>query len=98
MMVRYYSVFDKAACAFLNPFPARAPGEALRLFENTVLDPKSDIGRNAKDYVLYSIGIFDDASGKFTMVDHGPLEMISALEVRNSLSADLTMLSDKVPA
>lgn len=95
MHIRYYSVFDKAACAFLPPFAARAPGEALRMFENTVLDPKSDMSRNSKDYVLYSIGVFDDASGKFTMVEHGPLEMISALEVRNSLSADLS--EDRLP-
>lgn len=78
MIVRYYSVYDKAVGAYLPPFAARQKMEAIRSFADAVGDDKHQFNRHADDYVLFELGEFDDASGRFSSVE--PVRVISALE------------------
>lgn len=81
MILQVYSVYDKAVAAYLNPFYARSRGEAIRSFMEACSDEKHQFARNAADYTLMYLGIWDDGSGMFTLDSvGGPETVISALE------------------
>lgn len=64
MIVRYYSVYDKAVEAYLRPFEARSDGEAVRMFKASCKG-NPEFAANARDYDLYFISSFDDLVGEF---------------------------------
>jgi len=79
MMLKAFSVHDKAVTAFAQPFYARHVGEAVRSFTDLVNDPQTSVSRHPEDFVLYAVGEFDDSSGRFVVVE--PQRLVSALEV-----------------
>lgn len=85
MKLEVFTVSDAAVGAFLPPFFARSRGEAIRMFQDSVADPKSQFGVHAKDYSLYFIGTWSDENGLFSPVDvpdriAGALDFVSRSE------------------
>lgn len=66
MRVNAYSVFDSAVAAYMQPFFLRSDAEALRNFTDLCMDEKTNIAKHPEHYSLWSVGIFNDQSGKFT--------------------------------
>lgn len=62
MMLKVYSVYDKAVGAFLLPFMARSHGEAKRMF---VSSAREHFGHNARDYDLMYLSEFNDLTGEY---------------------------------
>lgn len=81
MILKMYSVYDRAAEAFTQPFFAQTDGWAIRQFTDTVNDTNSMLHKHAEDYTLYQLGVFNDASG-LVEVPEEPKRLISAKEVR----------------
>lgn len=79
MKMLYFSVYDSAVKAFLPPFAARAPGEALRSFQAACNDQSHDFRKHAADYTLFKLAEFDDASGVFDPLP-APERVRSAVE------------------
>lgn len=79
MIYEIFTVRDKAVGSFLPPFYCRSVGEALRSFTATVNEKDHQFNKYVEDYVLFSLGTFDDQSGTFASQD--PLRVISAMEV-----------------
>jgi len=92
MITKIYCVYDAAVETYLRPFHATRDGEALRAFKNGANDSRSEIAKNPKDYTLFEIGTFDDASGEFTMlpakIPHGnALQYVDVkTEAQNAIS------------
>ncbi len=63
MLQGYYSVLDKKAQRYYQPQLFRSDIEALRLFDNCVLDPDHQFGKNPEDYAIYKIATFDEETG-----------------------------------
>lgn len=63
MHTKIYAVFDNKAEAFMQPFFADTPGLATRQFQTNVNNDQSIFNKYPNDFVLYEIGIFDDAKG-----------------------------------
>lgn len=61
------AVYDEKAEAYLPPFYVAAPGQAIRLFEDSCNDKESQFGKHPGDYKLYRVGEFDDATAEFSM-------------------------------
>lgn len=78
MKLQVYSVLDKAVNSFLQPFYARAKGEAIRSFSDACNNREHNFNKHASDFVLVHLGEFDDASGLFTSIE--PQRVIGALE------------------
>lgn len=57
------SVYDLATKAFMQPFFVRTKGEAARSFMDACSDGKTNFCRHPSDFVLFTLGEFDDASG-----------------------------------
>lgn len=68
MQHQLYSVKDKAANAYLQPYFTQTEATAIRALRAAVRDPKHDFVVNAKDFSLYYVGMFDDFTGVFVPV------------------------------
>ena len=54
------SIYDSATEAYMRPFTAQSPAQAVRMFTDEVQRPDSDIGKHPQDYSLFIIGEFFD--------------------------------------
>lgn len=73
-MLKLFAIFDTKAMAFLPPFVLPNVDMALREFTNCANDPSHAFCRNADDFILSELGIFDDIDGVIT--PHSPHKII----------------------
>lgn len=83
MKINVYSILDSAVESFNQPFYARSRAEAVRMFREACKTDKSFIA-NPRDYTLFEVGGFDDASGALT-APNAPIRVISAAEAIQAL-------------
>lgn len=83
MFLKVYSIYDSGVEAYMQPFYARAKGEAIRMFTNTVNDVSTVVNAHPDQFTLFEIGVFDDKAG---MVDcfAAPLSIGNGLEFKRS--------------
>lgn len=81
MIVKLYSVFDSAAQAYNTPLTFQSEGLAIRSFSDAVNKEDSNFRRHAKDYTLFRIGEFDDATGEIKPLS--PQAVVNALQVQD---------------
>lgn len=81
MILKIFTVLDKAVGAYLQPFFAQSKGEAIRSFSDAVNTPDHNFHKHASDFALYDIGEYDNKAG--IVVGWEPVRVISADEVMN---------------
>ena len=74
-----YSVYDKKAGIYLNPFVESSDGTAIRAMQDIVQNKEHPFARHASDFQLVKIGNFSDGSGEISKVDPEPLIEMSKL-------------------
>jgi len=65
MKMQVFSIFDKKAIVFSQPFFLQNQGVALRAFADLAQDNSSKIAKHPEDYDLYQLANFDDVEGSF---------------------------------
>lgn len=79
--MKVFSIFDKAANIFNNPFFAPTEVHATRSFAIEVnRNEQSAIAFAPQDFSLYRIGSFDDQTGN--LIPETPALIIEAVKVR----------------
>lgn len=68
-MGKVFSIYDSKVKAYQTPFTFQNSAQAVRSFEVTVNDPKTDFHRWPADYFLFEIASYDDQTGKFVNLD-----------------------------
>lgn len=81
MNTKMFSIYDTAIQAYMRPFFAQSAGQAVRMFEDLVMDPQHEINRHAEDYTLWQLGEFDDQDASYK-VEKIPLG--TALEIKSA--------------
>lgn len=76
--MKMFSVFDSKAGYFMNPFPMRSNGEAIRAFETTCKDKNSQFNLYPADYTLHAIADFDSIKG--TLSPYPPVLLANGSE------------------
>lgn len=61
--MKLFTIHDNKAETFLPPISFRNKGEAIRAFETTVRDPKTQFHAYPADYTLIQIGSYNVDSG-----------------------------------
>lgn len=74
MIKSLYTVFDKKASFYVNPFCARSEGEAIRMIEQALRDPNTSIHQHPEDFQLVHIGSFDDNTSE---IQYSPPHIIA---------------------
>jgi len=85
------SVYDKAACAFLQPFFVPNLLVATRSVKALVNEEGHQFNKHAEDYCLYVHCAFDDESGSIDDVHELPkfvLNLPSLIEVQSDLQTE----------
>lgn len=85
MLLKIFSVHDSKAAAFLPPFFMTTEGQATRAFANALMDSTHQFGMNPADYTLYSVGVWDDETGKFE--PEAPTSITNGLTLQASMTA-----------
>lgn len=68
MILVVCSIRDSAVNAFMRPFFVTAVGQAIRSFGDEVNRKDSDMYSHPDDYELFELGLFDDSTGRVTML------------------------------
>lgn len=66
MILKVFSVFDSAVGAYMQPMFLHSRGQAIRSFNDAILDPSTNAGKHPDDFTLFYLGEFDDQTGKFS--------------------------------
>lgn len=80
MILECFSVHDGAVNLFMAPFFMRAKGEAIRSLRDTVADKNTMLSRHPQDYVLYHLGTFYEAQGRFELHAE-PVVVVRAIDL-----------------
>lgn len=67
MIHQVFTIYDSKGEVYLPPFCSRTKGEALRMFQETANDLKSNICKYPSDFTLFHLGAYDDAEAKFSL-------------------------------
>jgi len=84
----FYSIYDVATGAYMNPFLMPADGQAMRAFSDLATDKNHEVGKHPEDYSLFRLGTFDNNKGYVTQDERieclmTALEAIAAQRGRN---------------
>ena len=79
----YFSVYDKAAKAFMPMFPAVTRAAAIRMVEDAARDQGGQFIKHLLDYELYEIGTFKEAEGRFSQDTGHPVRLVSLVEFKS---------------
>lgn len=66
MRYKVFSIRDRAADLFCQPFYSHSTGAAVRSFTDEINNPQGNFYKHPEDYDLYELGTFDDEFGQFT--------------------------------
>lgn len=81
-----YSVYDSKAEAYLPPWTAQSDGLAIRNFEDAIRQEGHAFRRHARDFSLFRVGTFNQASA---LLEHQvPFALAAAHEVRAKIERD----------
>lgn len=69
MELSVFTVYDSKTEAYLPPFYMAAKGAAIRSFSDTCNDPSHAFNKHPSDYTLFELGIFDDQTSRFTLLE-----------------------------
>jgi len=71
MRYKILCIRDRAIDAFGQPFFSASTGGAIRSFADEInrTDPNNQLNRHPEDFDLYSLGEFDDSTGRFDTSD-----------------------------
>ena len=84
-MKKVYSVYDKKGCFYSNPFIVDNAIQAVRSFQQAVMDKGTQISMYPDDFALFYFGTFDEDKGTFDLlaVPHHVHEAIEFVQVAN---------------
>lgn len=82
MKIRFYSVYDKAADRYLDPFTAPTDAVAERGFSDAVNKEGHPFNLHPEDYVLVECGEFDPESG--FIVANGVRTLVAGYQLERS--------------
>lgn len=77
MELKIYSIYDKAAKAFTQPFFMHNKGLAIRAFSDNVNSTQeNNISKHPEQFLLYEMGEWDDTTGRITPYTEDKRELL----------------------
>lgn len=81
------SVYDSKTDTFFPPFQVRNEATGVRLFEEQVRNPETQIHKFAADFTLFALGHFEDSDGSYELFD-APRSVISAYSIKSNIEKE----------
>lgn len=89
MKLKIFAVYDSAVGAYMQPFFMQSKGQAIRAWQDTINDSKTQFHAHPSDFTLFELGEYDDENGTFTNLP-AKLSLGTALEL-------LSKIQDRLP-
>jgi len=86
MKQKIFSIYDSKADAYLTPFFLHQEAMAIRVFSDCINSETHQFGKHPEDYTLFSIGTWEDQSGKFSTTN--PKSIGNGVEFINKIFED----------
>ena len=67
--MKIFALNDSKLGEFGQPFFFTSPGQAVRLLQDLVRDPKTTDSQHPEDFRLYLLGTYSPSSGQFQSLD-----------------------------
>lgn len=82
MKFKIFSIKDRAIDAFMRPWYAQSTGQAVRMFQDEINNPQSEMHKHADDYDLYELGDWNEETAEFTQdAERGPKQVARGKEL-----------------
>ena len=81
MLLKIFSVHDSKAHAYGVPFFLHQEGMAVRTFTDMCNDENHAFHHHPADYTLFTLGVYDDETGKIDPVT--PQSLCNGVDVKN---------------
>lgn len=95
MLVKTYVIFDVKAKFYNKPFFLQNDSVAIRAFTDLANDPNSDVCKHPTDFILFSLGTYDDETAKLSTTE--PLVLARAHELKKPESVYKEMIEATEP-
>lgn len=82
MVIKIFSIFDKATGVYSQPHFMLHKGQMIRAFSDEVNNPESQFFKHPGDFTLYLLGEYDDNSGALSPLAQ-PEFVCSAVEFKS---------------
>lgn len=69
MLIRLYSIYDRVACVFADPFVSVNDATAARSFTLAQSSPDTMLSASPQDYQLWYLGSMKNSSGEILCTD-----------------------------
>ena len=79
--MKIFTIYDSKATAYLQPFFSKTEQTAVRDVTTIVNEPNSNFNLHAEDFSLFTIGKYDEDSGKITAKN--PEHIVNLIALRN---------------
>lgn len=83
MLVKTYVIYDVKAKFYNKPFFLQNDSVAIRAFTDLANDPTTDVFKHPTDFILFSLGTYDDETAKLSSTE--PLVLARAHELKKTL-------------
>lgn len=74
MLIRLYSIYDRVACVYADPFVSVNDATAARSFTLAQSSPDTLLYASPQDYQLWFLGSLDNSSGELICGDSSVFE------------------------
>ena len=81
MIFNVYACYDSAVGAYGRPFVLLSDGQAKRNILDAALHEGTEINQHPEDFVLFSIGGYDDSNAQLIPHELGPQRLCGVLEL-----------------
>ena len=83
--MKAYSIFDKKAGTYSNPFFCVSQGVAIRQLMDLVTDQRTTVSKYPEDFALYEVGSFNEITGALLPCRHDGGEVLNPVFISNAL-------------
>lgn len=81
MYLQMFTVYDKKAAAYLQPFFMRSEAEAVRAMMQTANNSDTQFAKTPEDFQLVHVGEFDDLTGCVVSRPHRIICEVNSLKM-----------------
>lgn len=82
--MKAFAIHDAKLGDFGPPFFFQARGQAIRMLQDLVNDPKTVVSQHPEDFRLFALGEFDPVTGRFSNIEGAPELLGAALDYKVS--------------
>lgn len=84
MNMHIFAIRDKALGAYMQPWVAQTPGQAVRMFQDELANKEGTMNKHPDDYDLYHVGEFNQLTGQIVPFEGGAKQLATGKNLKQA--------------